>query len=94
MELLQKVSGALRMSGGREDGACVFLEDREPVAEIGGVVLADVGRDAEISTEESGTEFRDEFLAGIAFIAEALAAQVAVKAVLGFRPVRLMPISA
>jgi len=27
------------MSGGREDGACVALEDREPVAEIGRVVI-------------------------------------------------------
>ena len=94
MELLQKVSGALRMSGGREDSACVALEDREPVAEIGGVVLADVGRDAEISTEESGTEFRDEFLAGIAFVAEALADEVTGEACLMARPVGLMPISA
>ena len=94
MELLQEVSGALRMRGSGEDGACVVLEDLEPVAEIGGVILADVGRDAEIGTEGSGTQFCNEFLAGIAFIAEAFAAQVAVKAVLGFRPVGLMPISA
>ena len=82
------------MSGGREDSACVALEDREPVAEIGGVVLADVGRDAEISTEEGGTEFRDEFLAGIAFVAEALATQVTVKTCFMLGPVPFMPISA
>ena len=94
LELLQEVSGALRMGGGREDGAFVVLEDLEPVAEIGGVVLADIGSDAEIGTEEGGTEFRDEFLAGIAFIAEALGDKVTGEPCLMARPVGLMPISA
>ena len=76
LKLLQEVGGALRMSGGREDGAFVVLEDLEPVAEISGVILPDVGRDAEIGAEEGGTQFRNQFLAGIAFIAEALAAKV------------------
>ena len=76
MELLQVVCGALRMGGGREDGTFVVLKDFEPVAEIGGVVLADVGSDAEIGAEEGGTQFRNKFLAGIAFIAETLAAEV------------------
>lgn len=43
LELLQKVSGALRMGSGGEDGALVVLEDLEPVAEIGRVVIARAG---------------------------------------------------
>ena len=82
------------MCGGREDGAFVVLEDLEPVAEIGGVVLADIGRDAEIGTEESGTQFCNELLAGIAFIAEALAAKVTGEPCVMAGPVGLMPISA
>ena len=54
LELLQEVGGALRVSGSGEDGAFVVLEDLEPVAEIGGVVFPDVGRDAEIGAEEGG----------------------------------------
>ena len=94
LELLEVVGGTLRMRGGGEDGACVVLQDREPVTEIGGVILTDVGRDAEIGTEKSGPEFRDKFLAGIAFIAEAVAAQVTGETCFMACPVRLMPISA
>ena len=87
LELLQEVSGALRMGGGGEDGAFVVLEDLEPVAEIGGMVFPDVGCDAEVGAEESGTEFRNQLLAGIAFIAEALAAQVTGKTCVMLGPV-------
>lgn len=55
---------------------CVVLEDRKPVAEIGGVVLADVGSDAEIGAEEGRTQFCNPLLAGIAFITKALAPEV------------------
>ena len=64
------------------------------MAEIGGVILADVRSDAEVGAEESGTEFRDEFLAGIAFIAETLAAEVTGKTCFMLGPVPFMPISA
>ena len=94
MELLQVVGGALRMSGGREDGAFVVLEGLEPVAEIGRVILADVGSNAKIDAEEGGTEFRNKFLAGIAFVAEALAAKVTGEPCFMTSPVGLMPISA
>ena len=91
---MEIVGSALGMCRGGEDGACVVLEDFEPVAEIRGVVLAEVGRDAEIGAEEGGTQFRNQLLAGIAFIAEAVAAQVTGETCLVARPVRLMPISA
>ena len=72
LQLLQEVCGALGMRGGGEDGAGVALEDREPVAEIRGVILTDVGGDAEIGAEEGGTKFRDQLFTRIAFIAEAV----------------------
>ena len=51
---MEIVGSSLRMGGGGEDGAGVVLEDREPVAEIGRVVLADIRSDAEIGAEEGG----------------------------------------
>ena len=69
---MEVVGSALGMRGGGEDGACVVLEDCEPVAEIGRVVIADVGRDAEIGAEEGGTKLRDQLFTRIAFIAEAV----------------------
>ncbi len=37
---MQKVSSALRMGSGPEDGALVILQDGEPVRDVGGVILA------------------------------------------------------
>ena len=53
---MQVLRGALRMRGGAEDQAPVVLQGLQPVADIGGVVLANLGRDLEISTEKSGTK--------------------------------------
>jgi len=47
-------------------------EDLKPVRQVGGVVLARLGRDAEIRAQESRAKLRDEFLAGVARVAEAL----------------------
>ena len=62
-----------------EDGALVLLNDFELVADIVGVVCADLRGDAEVGTQESGAQFCDEFLAGIACVAETLAAEVTVE---------------
>lgn len=75
------------MGRGRKDGAFVVLEDLEPVAEIRGVVVADVGRDAEVGAEEGRAKFGDQFLARIAFVAEALPAEVAGETFFVMRPV-------
>ena len=40
------------------------------MAEIGRVVLADIRRDAKIGTEEGGTQFPNQLLAGKAFVAK------------------------
>ena len=64
------------------------------MAEIGGVVLADVGRDAEIGAEKGGTQFRNQLLAGIARVAETLAAEITIETCCMACPVPFMPISA
>ncbi len=76
---MEEIHGALRVRGGREDRALVLAEDLEPVRQVRGVVLARLGRDAEIRAQERGTELRDKFFAGVARVAEALAADVAVE---------------
>ena len=56
--------------------------------DIGGVIFAGLRGDAKIGTQESGTEFCNKLFAGVAFIAEALTAEVTVKAALMLCPVR------
>ena len=87
-ESAQVIRGALRVGGGGEDGAVVVLQNFQPVGDIGGVILARLKRQFEIGAEESGAQFGDEFLLRVAFIAPALAAEVAVKARRVLRPVR------
>ena len=57
----------------------VVLKDLEPVADIVGMVFPDLQGDAEIGTEECGSKFCNEFFAGIAGVAETLAAKVTVQ---------------
>ena len=64
------------------------------MAQISRVIVADFRRYAEVGTKEGRAKFRNEFLTRITLIAETLRLKAAVKAVLGLRPVRLMPISA
>ena len=43
------------------------------------MVVADFRRDVKIGTEESGSQFGHQFLAGVAFVAPSLAPKVAVR---------------
>jgi hypothetical protein len=58
------------------------------------VVLAWLGRDAEIRAQKRRAYLCYEFFTGVPRIAEASPAAVAVEAGLGFCPVDFMPISA
>jgi hypothetical protein len=51
------------------------------------VVVADFRRDVEVGAQESGSEFRSQLLAGVAFIPEFLASEVAGKALFVQSPV-------
>lgn len=87
LQAVQVIGGAQRVRRCREYRPLVFLEHGQPVAEICGVVISDFGRDAEFYAEESGSEFRHQFLAGVAVIPEPLPAEIPIRPVLGFRPV-------
>ena len=52
------------------------------MANIGGVVVADVRCDVEVSAKESGSQFGNQFIDGIAFIALVFAAKLAIEAAL------------
>jgi len=65
---MQVVGGALGICGGLEDGAFIRPENLQPIAEIGGVVLAGLGNGVKIRAKECDSHFRDKFLAGKACI--------------------------
>ena len=94
LQALQKIGSALRMCGGLKDGVIVFGKDFEPVADIVGMVFPDLRGEAEVGAKEGGAKLCDELLAGIARIAETLAAEVTIETCCMASPVRVMPISA
>ena len=71
--------GALRLSSGGKNRPLVFLKDRQPVADVSGVVVAVIEPQAEIRAQESRAQFRYEFFAGVTVIAKTLAAEVTVE---------------
>jgi hypothetical protein len=88
LQAVQIIGGALRMRGRGEDQALVVAQGFQPMADIGGVILANFRRDPEIGAKESGTELGDQFLLRIAFIAKPHAPEIPCEALLMFRPVR------
>lgn len=87
---MEEIDGVLRVRGGREDRALVLAEDLEPVRQVRGVVLARLRCDAEIRAQEGSAKLGDELFTGVARIAEALTAEVAIETARTLRPVRLL----
>ena len=58
------------------------------------MILARLGGDAKIRTQEGRTQLGDQLLAGVSVIAKAFASELPVEAALTFRPVGVMPTSA
>ena len=56
---MQKIGSPLRMGGGAENQPLVVLQGFQPVADIGGVILADLRGDLEICAKESGAELSE-----------------------------------
>ncbi len=79
-EFMDEIRGALRVRGGRENRPAVTLHDFQPVRKVGGMILAGLKRQFKIGAKESGAQLRNEFLLRIGVAAEAVAAEVAVKA--------------
>ena len=66
----------------------------QPVREVRSVILARLGGDAQIRTQEGRTQFGHQFLAGVSVIAKAFAPELPVESALVLGPVGLMPTSA
>ncbi len=49
---MQVIRGALRMGGCGKDEPLIVLQGLQPVADIGGMIVADLGGDFEIGAEE------------------------------------------
>ena len=77
----------MRMCGSLKDGVIVLGKDVEPVADVVGMVFPDLRRDVEVGAKERGAQFCDELLAGIACVAETLAAGVTSETCFGQSPV-------
>lgn len=58
------------------------------------MVVPHFRREAEVCAEERGSQFGDQFLAGVALVAPGLAAKVTVQSRFVARPVDFMPTSA
>ena len=76
---MEEVTRTLCVGRGLEDGAFVFPENGEPVADIGGMVIAVLEVEAEICAKERRAQFSNKFFAGIAGIPETLAAEIPVE---------------
>ncbi len=79
LQALEEIGSALRMCGSLKDGVIVFGKDVEPVADVVGMVFPDLRRDAEVGTQERRAQFCDQLFAGIARVAETLAAEITVE---------------
>ena len=79
LQALQIIGGTLGMGRSLENGVLVVLKNFEPMADVVGVVVPDLRGDAEVGTQERGAQFCDQLFAGIAGIAESLAAEVTVE---------------
>jgi hypothetical protein len=91
---VQEIDGPLSVGGCLKDGAIILLKHSEPMAEVSRVVVAGFRRDAEVATEEGGSDFGDQFFTGVTLVAEFPVSEIPVEAGRVFRPVRLMPKSA
>jgi hypothetical protein len=84
---VQIIGRALRVAGGAEDEAGLVLQYGQPAPDIGGVIVAHLRRDTEISRQERRAEFRNQLFARVAFVAEALAPEIPRQALLMLGPV-------
>ena len=76
---MEEIHGALGVGGGGEDRPLVLLEDFEPALDVGRVILAGLQLQPEIGCQERAAQLGDQLFLGVAFIAPALAPEVAVQ---------------
>jgi len=66
LQAMKEVSGTLRMGSGGEDRPLVVFQDFEPALDIGGMIAAGFGRQAQIGAKERCAKFGDKLFLGIA----------------------------
>jgi hypothetical protein len=59
LQAVQEIGGALRMRGSRKNRALVAFQHFEPVIDIGGVVVAKLGRQFEVGAQEGRAKLGD-----------------------------------
>lgn len=79
LQPVQEIRGALGMGCGAENEPLVAFENRQPVPDIGGMVVAGLRGQVDIRREESAAELGHQLLAGVAFVTPPLAPEVSVK---------------
>ena len=80
LQAVQEIRRALRVGCGAKDRPLVVFQDLDPRGDISGVIVPDLGRQFEVGGQEGRAKFGDKFFHRVAFIAEALAAKIPVKA--------------
>jgi hypothetical protein len=91
---VDKFGGTLCVGGGGEHCSVISSQHFQPGCDVGRMIFARFQSKLQIGAQESGAKLGNKFLATVTFVAIALAAQVAVKALRVLRPVRVMPTSA
>jgi len=76
---MKEVHRTLCVCSSREDRALVFPQQLQPVGDIGGMVLARLGSDLELSAQESGANLGDQFLTRVPGVTKPLRAKIARK---------------
>ena len=79
LKLVQKVAGALCMGGGLKDRALVIAQDCQSILDVGRVLFARLRRELKARAQEGSAQFRDQLFGRVAFVAKALAAEVAIE---------------
>ena len=87
LQAVQEIRCPLRMGGGAEYRPLVVVQHLEPALDIGVMIGARFRRQGKIGAKKRRAQLGNKFLAGIAFIAPALAPEFAVKALLVLCPV-------
>lgn len=78
-EVCEKIRCALGVGRCAENGPLIVLQNGQPVADIGRMILAGLQRKIEVGGQERRAQLGDKFFHGVAFIAEPLASEVTVE---------------
>src|SRR5262249_43898530 len=87
LQTVEEVDGALCVCRGREYRALALAQELQPVGDVGGMILARLGGDLELSAQERGADLSDQLLAGVAGVAEPLRAKITSEPLRMRRPV-------